>query len=332
MYYNDHRARAKKDVTSRNSLSLTKKKTKTKTKTETDLSAKEETEEERDRRIFHLFPKKNRNSGVNSQQNLNGASSSSSSILLDHNTIPADSETRNPQNPNGPSPSSSSSFLFDLNTISADDSETQNPQNPNSQLSLSLSLTENKSPKKRAAQDISPSGKSKKAKVATFSWIGKEIPERLTQLMTDKSEAVLKLGERTDLKLIFEKTLFNEDVDSTENYLSMPSRKLIHKDFLKPFELRIVKKDINNDDYKFGIEGILFDERNVKWEAILQKFEVEKESGRRSWNYNLTCGWNEIVKANGLKQGDNISVWSFRWGALLCFALVTPPPSLDLSL
>ncbi|CAN7089108.1 unnamed protein product [Brassica rapa subsp. narinosa] len=36
-----------------------------------------------------------------------------------------------------------------------------------------------------------------------------------------------------------------------------------------------------------------------------------------SWNYALVCGWNDVVKANGLKDGDNISLWSFRnrpWG------------------
>ncbi|CAG7891048.1 unnamed protein product, partial [Brassica rapa] len=40
------------------------------------------------------------------------------------------------------------------------------------------------------------------------------------------------------------------------------------------------------------------------------------------WNYALVCGWNDVVKANGLKDGDNISLWSFRCRGVLCFALV----------
>ncbi|XP_024010305.1 B3 domain-containing protein At3g25182 [Eutrema salsugineum] len=359
MYYCDHKAVAEKEITSRNCLCLVDaavmlyeedKKTKT-------LSAKEE---ESDKRIFRLFPRKTRTPVFirrNPQQNLNGASSWSSSFLLDPNTIPADSKTRNPQNPNGLSSSSSSSFLLDLNTIPPDDSETQNPngassssssffgdykiaarssskmmdmrnsRNPNSQSSLSSCLTENKPHKRRATQDIKPIGKSKKAKVATFSWIGRETPEWLTLLMKDTNETVVKWGERTDLRLIFERTLFKTDVNPGESRLSMPFNELIQKDFLTPVEFGIIEEDINSDK-KMGIGAILIDQQNVKWGVMLKRWEMKKDSGRGSWNYALTCGWNEIVKANGLKQGDDISIWSFRWGGLLCFALVTPPPSM----
>lgn len=34
-------------------------------------------------------------------------------------------------------------------------------------------------------------------------------------------------------------------------------------------------------------------------------------------NYALVCGWNDVVKANGLKDGDNISLWSFRCRGVL---------------
>ncbi|ESQ38577.1 hypothetical protein EUTSA_v10029136mg [Eutrema salsugineum] len=366
MYYSDHKAVAEKEITSRNFLCLVdaavmlyeeelrrteKSKCHTKKKTKT-LSAKEEEEEERDKRIFRLFPRKTRTSVKkfatrgNPQENLNG-SSSSSSFLLDLNTIPADLETRNPQNPC----SSSSSFLLNLNTNAAD-SETQNPQNPNgassssssflgnyniaaepkntemrnprnpnSQSSLSSCQTENKSRKRRVAQDIQ--SKPKKAKVATFSWKGRDTPEWLTLLMKEENESVVKWGERTDLRLIFEKTLFKTDVNPGESRLSMPSNELIQKDFLTAVEFRVIEEDINNDK-KMGIGAILVDQRDVKWGVMLKRWEM----GKRSWNYALTCGWNEIVKANGLKQGDDISIWSFRWGGLLCFALVTPPPSM----
>ncbi|CAN7052439.1 hypothetical protein Bca4012_075234 [Brassica carinata] len=35
------------------------------------------------------------------------------------------------------------------------------------------------------------------------------------------------------------------------------------------------------------------------------------------WNYALVCGWNDVVKANGLKDVDNISLWSFRCRGVL---------------
>ncbi|ESQ38405.1 hypothetical protein EUTSA_v10029471mg [Eutrema salsugineum] len=344
MYYSDHLALAEKEITSRNLCCLVdtavmlyeeellrKGKSKCHTKTKSTLSAKEE---ESDKRIFHLFPRKTRTSVFtrrNSQQNLNVASSSSS-FLLDLTTIPADLKTRNPQNPNGAS-SSSSSFLenYKIMAESKKKTEIRNQRNPNSQSSLSSCLTENKSRKRPATQDTKRCGKSMKAKVETFSWKERETPEWLTLLMNDTNEAVLKWGERTDLRLIFEKTLFKTDVNPGESRLSMPFNELIRKDFLTPVELRIIEEDINSDK-KMGIGAILVDQRNVKWGVMLKRWEMKKDSGRGSWNYALTCGWNDIVKANGLKQGDIISVWSFRWGGLLCFALVTPPPSIGLSL
>ncbi|CAA7033240.1 unnamed protein product [Microthlaspi erraticum] len=112
------------------------------------------------------------------------------------------------------------------------------------------------------------------------------------------------MGREDRLKLIFQRKLFKTDVTPGESRLSMPFNELICKDFLTPSELR-----------------------NVKYGVMLKRWEMKKDSGNGSWNYALTCGWNDVVTANGLKQNDNISIWCFRWGGLLCFALVTPPPS-----
>lgn len=125
---------------------------------------------------------------------------------------------------------------------------------------------------------------------------------------------------KSDLKLIFERTLFKTDVNPVESRLSMPYNHLLRIDFLSHPEWRSIKEDIN----KTGVGAILFDQRNVKWGVILKRWE---SSGNGSWHYALTCGWNDIVKANGLKDGDHISIWSFRWLGVLCFALVTPPPT-----
>ncbi|VVA99370.1 unnamed protein product [Arabis nemorensis] len=358
MFYSDHLANAEKEITSSNFCCLVEaavllyeeeqdRKFNTKKKT---LS------EQVDKSFFHVFPRKTRTSVkkflVSKQQNLheitadsdtrnpqNPPCSSSSMFLGDHKItavsekrnprsppfsfsslfvgdykIMAESESRNPRNPN------SSSLLLSLGdgkmVAESEKKVKRNPRNPNSQWSQSPCVTEKKRRKRRAVQERMPSDRCKKAKVEAFSWIGRETPEWLTQLMRDINGA--------DLSLIFERSLYKTDLNPKESRLSMPFNELIKKDFLTPVESSIIEEDINNDK-KMGVGGILFDQEKVKWGVMLKRWEMKKISGNGSWNYALTCGWNDIVKANRLKLNDRISIWSFRWGGLLCFALVTPP-------
>ncbi|VVA99391.1 unnamed protein product [Arabis nemorensis] len=306
--------------------------------------------------FFHVFPRKTRTSvkkfltqqnlheitAVSEKRNQQNPPCSSSSMFLGDYKITAVSEKRNPQKPpfsfsslflgdykimaesetTTRNPNSSSSLLFLGNGKIVAESEKKvkrNPRNPNSQRSQSWCLTEKKSRKRRAVQERRPSDGCKKAKVEAFSWIGKETPEWLTKLMRDMNGS--------DLRLIFERSLYKTDVNPKESRLSMPFNELIRKDFLTPVESSIMEEDINNDK-KMGVGAILFDQEKVKWGVMLKRWEMKKDSGNGSWNYALTCGWNDVVKANGLKLNDRISIWSFRWGRLLCFALVTPPPSM----
>ncbi|CAH2070879.1 unnamed protein product [Thlaspi arvense] len=126
-------------------------------------------------------------------------------------------------------------------------------------------------------------------------------------MMQDTSKSVAKWGERSDLRLIFQRTLYMTDVNPGESRLSMPFNELINKDFLTPVELRVMVEDINNVK-KMGIGAILVDPRNVKWGVMLKRWEMKRESGKGSWTYALTCGWNDIVKGNRLKEGDSISI------------------------
>ncbi|VVB06748.1 unnamed protein product [Arabis nemorensis] len=296
-----------------------------------------EEEEENDKRIFLLFPRKPRNKLVTRRRNPNVAftsstllylnsilvdsnpqkllqlpsSSSSSSLALGEHKIAADSMTKTLKNPN-----SSSTLLVDYNK--ADSEMTKSPPNPNSQSSPSSCLTENtRSRKRRRAvkQRKDSTGKSsKKAKVdLSFTWKGKETPKWLVQLMENMNG--------TDLKLIFERDLYQTDVNPGESRLSMPFNHLIHSDFLTPVESRIIEEDINNDN-KTGVGAILVDQMCKKYGVMFKRWEMKKDTGRGSWNYSLTCGWNDVVKANGLKENDYVSVWSFRWRQVLCFALV----------
>ncbi|KAF3564222.1 hypothetical protein DY000_02012882 [Brassica cretica] len=217
------------------------------------------------------------------------------------------------QNPNGAS-TSSSSQLFDLNKIPSD-TKTKNPQNPSSLSSSSSCLTENNntsSRKRRAVQE----GKQrcfKKAKVSPlFTWEGKDTPDWMIQLMRSTKGAA-------DPMLIFEKTLFETDVKPSQSRLSIPFHKLIRNDFLTPAESQIIEEDISNRE-KMGLGAVLVDQGIKKWGVFLKRWEMNG-----SWNYALVCGWNDVVKANGLKDGDSISLWSFRCRGVLCFALVPLP-------
>ncbi|CAH8388183.1 unnamed protein product [Eruca vesicaria subsp. sativa] len=210
--------------------------------------------------------------------------------------------------------STSSSRLFDLNKIPSDKT---NPQNHSSSLSPSSSsscLTENNntSRKRRAVQEGNPS--FKKAKVSPFfsSWEGKDTPDWMIQLMRSMKGAQYPM-------LIFEKTLFETDVKPSQSRLSIPFHKLIRKDLLTPVETRIIEEDINNSE-KMGVGAVLVDQGTRKWGVFLKRWEMNG-----SWKYALVCGWNDVVKANGLKGGDSISLWSFRCRGVLCFALVPLP-------
>ncbi|CAL9217044.1 unnamed protein product [Arabidopsis halleri] len=350
-YYNDHLAAAEKDISSSNFCNLVdasvmlyeekhRKLLPKKVKSRYHAKKKKKQEKESDKRFFHLFPKKRRTSVVTvrnpeqNQQNLDrvstssslldlssirddssdprnplqGLSSSSSSLLGDYKTA-ADSKRKTPQNP-----PSSSTLLVEYNT------EMTNPPNPKSESNGSVPNPKSESngsvPNPKSESNGSGS-KSKKAKVAPYSWIGKEAPEWLVKMMGTMQGSE---GPR----LIYQKTLTETDIKPDQSRLLMPFNTLICNDFLTPVESRILLED---DDTK-GVGATLVDPWEVKWGVILKKRKMKKNSGKVTLNYAIICGWNEIVEANVLEEGDDISIWSFRRGrnGILCFALVLPPP------
>ncbi|KAG7591078.1 B3 DNA binding domain [Arabidopsis thaliana x Arabidopsis arenosa] len=225
------------------------------------------------------------------------------------------------ENPNGASTSSSSPFS---STLSLENyipeykkTEMKNPSNPNHQWSPSPWLMEYTSPTEMREMLLQRrcSGGFKRPKVSFIPRRTREMPWWQFQVMRDMN------GE--DLTLILEKTLSKSDVNPTMGRLLMPYNSLIRNDFLTPEERSIIEEDIDNDDdEKMEVGAILVDPRFEKWGVVLKKWEVGNHSGNVSWNYCLTCGWNDVVKANDLKDGDNIGVWAFRCGGILCFALV----------
>ncbi|XP_010480361.1 PREDICTED: B3 domain-containing protein At1g05930-like [Camelina sativa] len=152
----------------------------------------------------------------------------------------------------------------------------------------------------------SSSGFKKSKEVTLFS----RTPRWLIQVIRDMN------GE--DPKLICEKTLIVADVKQKKSRLSIPFN-LIRNDFLTAVESRIIEEDINKDE-KIGVGALLVDQRTKIWGVILKKCDMKNGS----WDYSLVCGWDDVVKANGFKHGDYISLWSFRCRGVLCFALVPP--------
>ncbi|KAG7603967.1 hypothetical protein ISN45_At05g030450 [Arabidopsis thaliana x Arabidopsis arenosa] len=265
-------------------------------------------EEDSDKSFFYRFPRKIRSSLVKrryTQQNPNGASTSSA--VLDLNLITTDYDLKTQQNPS-----------FDEPLVGLGKTEKKNLTNPNYQSSSSSScVTENKSRKRRAVQQRK-SGKLKKARVVSLPRMSIETPEWVFQVMRYMN------ADAETPRLIFERTLFNSDVKSGLSRLLIPFQQLIRNDFLTPAECRAIQKDEDNeDDENIGVGTILVNQRSKMWGLRFKIWAMEKDSGHGTLNYILNWGWNDVVKGNGLKAGDNISLWTFRCRGVLCFALET---------
>ncbi|AEE27920.1 B3 domain protein (DUF313) [Arabidopsis thaliana] len=220
------------------------------------------------------------------------------------------------ENPNGAS--SSLNLPFEEDYYMAEyykKTETINPPNPYHQWSPSSFLTEYTHP--RMLEVLHRCGFNRPV-VTCYSRTAREMRWWLRQVMKDM--------RAEDLTLILEKTLSTTDViTTTHGRFSMHFNRLISNDFLKPEERSILEEDTYNDE-TMGVGAILVDQRSQKWSVILKRW---------GQNYFLSCGWNDVVKANKLKAGDDICLWAFRcdgvlcfamrqWRGILCFALVPP--------
>ncbi|EOA39043.1 hypothetical protein CARUB_v10011639mg [Capsella rubella] len=132
----------------------------------------------------------------------------------------------------------------------------------------------------------------------TTSCEDKTPPEWLAQVMS-------RMKGAGDPKLIIEKTLDLNDVDPLLNRLSIPISDVIQNDFLTLDESRMIDDDDITNQGNMGVAAYM-----------------KTSSGRSYWSFVLRGEWSNAVETNGLKQGDNISLWSFRSSEILCFALV----------
>ncbi|KAG7633826.1 hypothetical protein ISN44_As03g041010 [Arabidopsis suecica] len=209
---------------------------------------------------------------------------------------------------------STSSSLF--NTDEFERTETKSPTIRNSQSSPSSCLMENTKRKRYQS-----SGKSKKPKFDPFSLTAaRETPEWLLDVMRKMK------GAEGPIKLIYEKTLTATDVKPSESRLLIPFNKLLRNDFLTPEESRAIaidkEEEEEDDTKKIGVKTIIVNQFSKEWSLrFLIWVMKKKKSGNGTLYYTLNRGWNGVVSGNKLKANDNISLWTFRCGGVLCFAL-----------
>lgn len=141
-------------------------------------------------------------------------------------------------------------------------------------------------------------------------------PKWIIRVMKD-----MKILDDNDPKLIIEKALDLNDFDPLQNRLSIPFESLITKDFLNCHESRIIGDEYVNNDGKIGVGAILVDQKTVQWYVSLKKCLVTNDSGESLESFLLGGEWSNIVKANGLRDDDNIGLWCFRRNGILYLAL-----------
>ncbi|CAH2038830.1 unnamed protein product [Thlaspi arvense] len=156
------------------------------------------------------------------------------------------------------------------------------------------------------------------AAAASSSGMREPPPEWLLRLMASKNGA--------DPKKIIDKELTATDLSSGHNRLSMPFSSIVDLEFLNPVEERTIQQHVRKTSSK-GVDAKLVSSDLREFDVNLRRWNMKKKSGGFTPVYNLVTGWNRVVKDCGLKEKDNICLWSFHSDGELHFALVPPPPS-----
>lgn len=116
--------------------------------------------------------------------------------------------------------------------------------------------------------------------------------------------------------IVMQKKLFNIDLNPQQAHLSIPPTKIANK-FLTQTEEPSLDERWGKNKRLSGMSVMVLDPSLREYNMCFKKWEMTK-----SYVYNLTMGWNQIVGDNHLKLGDTLHLWSFRLSSQLCFALV----------
>ncbi|KAL4580194.1 hypothetical protein LXL04_016378 [Taraxacum kok-saghyz] len=145
-----------------------------------------------------------------------------------------------------------------------------------------------------------------KKKSQSVQIVSNEVTQRLKEYIVTEENG-------TEVKLVIQKTLFQSDLEKSQNRLNMPINQLQTLDFLTEDEKRRLDRE---GEFDVGLLGprLQMHEKAM----VLKKWPM-----RSTYNYVLKTNWNNFVKENekDLKKNSMIQVWSFRKKEKLYFAI-----------
>ncbi|KAK2641192.1 hypothetical protein Ddye_022955 [Dipteronia dyeriana] len=135
-----------------------------------------------------------------------------------------------------------------------------------------------------------------------------EMPENMRKLIDSMNG--------NNIMIVIRKKLFFTDTNGHYHRMSIPEKQVRSANFLTPEE----KEWVNNEG---GEMTPLFIQPSLAVsELVFKRWTMAKsDSNKCSYVYVLTSGWNDVISANHLKQGDQVQLWSFRINHQLCLAL-----------
>lgn len=140
--------------------------------------------------------------------------------------------------------------------------------------------------------------------------------------LPDNIKSIIRDMGGNGVLLITQKWLTATDVNSHNNRLQIPLKQIINANFLTDQETQyLTEKDVT--DHLNFIETLLIDPALNQHKIAMRRWLMcKKFSKTKSENYVLNKPWIQIVKSNGLKEGNLIQLWGFRVGQQLHLVLL----------
>ena len=130
-----------------------------------------------------------------------------------------------------------------------------------------------------------------------------------TTLVLGEEEAMRHTLERMgghDLAWAMSKTITASDVDKGESRLLFTKAKVLWRQLSEEERMELRRRGY--------VEVEVVDPRGNRHEMKLSHWPAVR-------NLVLNSGWNNLVRDNNLEAGIHCTLWSFRVGLKLCFAL-----------
>ncbi|XP_057488207.1 B3 domain-containing protein At3g25182-like [Actinidia eriantha] len=181
-------------------------------------------------------------------------------------------------------------------------------------------VEEVKKNRKRVCSDNGSLKKRMKKNKKTKTCVLLEDPAPAPQLPANFRAKIEGLNG-SEIVLVFQKKLFDSDVNKGQCRLLMPHKQIKTHGFLTLEERDGLNKIEGRIQHK---EVLLIDPSCQKeWVVSLKIWEMGKSNNHHvNYMYSLGKNWYKIVQSNGLKTGMTVQLWAFRVESNLRFALV----------